>query len=164
MLSNYQIMLVTSSHVCTSDKPSGVYAIDTFPQKPKKYPTFWIINTVKASEKYGHWFSVFFPHQNQPSEFYCSLGKKPEDYSTNLVSILIANGDGRYKLCNDQSQPEDSLTCGYFCLWFVDQRCRNYSYETCMLKLTKNDLVSNEKKVVDYVVEHMKPVPINSRG
>ena len=164
MLSNYQIMLITSSHPCTVDKESGVFPINGLPLQPKTYPAFWIVNSVKADEKYGHWFSIFFPHHNEPAEFYCPLGKKPQDYSPVIEPILFAAGDARYKTYNTPSQPANSTSCGYFCLWFVDQRCRNYSFEVCMGKLSKDDLQHNEVKVVNYVVEHMKPPAINLLG
>ena len=70
--------------------------------------------------------------------------------------ILGINGNGKYKAYTLRSQPEQSLSCGYFCLWFVDHRCRGVSYEECMNKLSKQDLELNEKQVVDYVTSHMQ--------
>ena len=88
---------------------------------------------------------------------FCSLGNPPFQYSSSLVNALIFNGNGDYKYRSVRSQTKDSTACGYFCLWFADLRCRGFTFEDCMDKLSKTDLVGNELSVIDYVDNHMRP-------
>ena len=155
MLSNYQLAFLTQNHTCTQDTVDGIFSLDEVPSNPSKYPAFFICNSQNMGEQGAHWFSMYFPDGKGPTEFYCSLGNRPEIYSNRISHILAINGDGRYKAYTLRSQPEGSLSCGYFCLWFVDQRSRGIPFEECMNKLHKQDLDYNEKLVVDYVTSHM---------
>ena len=99
MLSNYHLLYITSHHECTERVLDGVYSLDYIPPNVSKFPAFWISNSAKSYEKGVHWFSCFFPSNDSPVEFFCSLGKKPSDYSTELVKVLKNNGNGVIK-CN----------------------------------------------------------------
>ena len=126
------------------------------PNDVNKFPSFWFVNSAKSYESGEHWVSCFFPSPNSPAEFFCSLGNKPSEYSSKLMSILKHNGNGQvtYNLCAVQAA--DTLTCSYFCLYVIDMRCRGVAYSDCLNNFSCSDKEHNEQLVSKYVQIHMR--------
>lgn len=157
MLSNYQLLSITSAHYCTMDTLEGVYSVDRVPNTVSKYPSFFISNSKPEGHPGEHWFALFFPNKSQPSEFFCSLGKKAEFYGSNIVNALRSNGNGDFMWNKYQVQSNTSQACAYFVLYFIDLRSRGVNYSDCMNTLSSLNLESNELKVTSYVKTHMIP-------
>lgn len=155
MLSNYQLLYLTTHHECTQDNLDGIYSFDHIPEYPSKYPSFWIINNEVEGKTGEHWFGCFFPDKHQASEMFCSFGRDPEYYSSELGDKLKRIGNGKYKYNTVQVQADHSKACAYFVLYYVDLRCRGLTYEQCMNNMSKNDLDLNEQVVTTYVKKHM---------
>ena len=158
MFSNYELMAITKTHAHTRHVVDGIYSLDLIPNYASKFPSFWICNSESRGQKGAHWFALFFESANKPAEFFCSLGKKPEEYEQRLVKILISNGNGAYKYNPNKYQADWSQSCGHYALYYVDWRARAESYEACMSKLSVKDAGRNERLVVTYVTKHMTPL------
>lgn len=158
MLSNYQLLFITQNHSHTSNVVDGIYSLDLIPLKANKFPSFWICNNENHNESGEHWFALFFESPTRPSNFFCSLGRKPGDYSSRVVQSLFANGNGEY-VCNvHRYQSELSQDCAYFCLWLTDLRCQGLPYTHCLSLLRPDDAHFNETLVTNYVIKHMQAV------
>ena len=156
MLNNYQLLAISRGHLCTSQTVDGVYSCDMLPDYVNKFPAFWVCNSAKHGEGGRHWFTLFFPSHSAPSEFFCSLGRKPADYAQNVVSALLSNGCGSYKTNKHVYQASDSDVCGYYALWFADNRSQGTAFEVCMSKLIPGESQYNDPLVTSYVMKHMK--------
>lgn len=157
MLNNYQILTISKNHSHTHDIVDGIYSLDLIPLHVKKFPSYWICNNENHGEKGEHWFALYFESSLMPSEFFCSLGRRPEDYSQKVITALRLNGNGHYKHNIDRYQSSSSQSCAYFCLWFADMRCQKISFEKCLSILSKSELETNDTLVVNYVTQHMRP-------
>lgn len=157
LLSNYQLVSICRNHNHTHDVLDGIYSLDLIPSHVTTFPSFWICNNEKSGEKGEHWFALYFESSQMPSEFFCSLGRGPEEYSPQVVKALKLNGNGQYKRNIHKYQAPTSQTCGYFCLWFTDLRCQKISFENCLTILSPSELESNGEFVVNYVTRHMRP-------
>ena len=156
MLSNYQLLSISRGHICTSQTVDGVYSFDLLPAHVNKFPAFWICNSAKHGEWGEHWFTLFFPSPNAPSEYFCSLGRKPSEYGVSVIKALTVNGNTQYKTNSEMYQASDSDVCGYYSLWFGDMRSQEISFERCMDKLIPRDWAYNDPLVTSYVTKHMK--------
>lgn len=156
MLSNYQLLAISRRHICTSQTVDGIYSCDMLPAYVNKFPAFWICNSSSHLDRGEHWFTLYFPSHNSCSEFFCSLGRKPSDYSPQIIKALVTNGDGSYKTNTHTYQASHSEVCGYYCLWFADSRSQEISFELCMSKLIPEDGAYNDRLVTSYVMKHMK--------
>ena len=156
MLSNYQLMIITSNHECTQSALGGVYSFNLIPSAAIKFPSFWICNNKDSNQPGEHWFSCYFQSESSPAEFFCSFGKSPSDYSSQLEYILKKSGNGNVQYNPRSVQADQSLSCSYFCLYVVDQRCRGVSYEGILSKFSSSDLKYNDDLVVTYVQQHMR--------
>ena len=155
MLSNYQLLYITSHHECTQGVLDGVYSIDLVPTSVNKFPAFWIVNEEKSNQKGSHWVSCFFESANSPAEFFCSLGREPNYYSSRLVSSLKNNGNGQITRNSCKVQADETSTCAYFCLYVLDMRCRGMSYVTSLSRFSCSDMVHNERVVATFMQKHM---------
>mgnify|MGYP003869545539 CR=1 FL=1 len=83
----------------------------------------FVVNTDNCDQKGSHWVAFHFPASG-PSEFFDSLGRLPEKYQRYFRNVLIVNGPKYCVVCN-QIQPDDSDTCGLYCIYYVKLRCRD---------------------------------------
>ena len=155
-LSNLQIESVLSNHYHTQSTRHFCQSWDTIPKRVVKYPTVFILNTANAGQIGEHWIYLAFSHPNNPAEYFDSLGKNVAEYSQTLDTFLKLNGNGEYYTNYKQYQSSDSVSCGYFCLFFTDLRCQNIPYSKCLEILDRRNTAENESFVAGYVSKHMK--------
>jgi hypothetical protein len=65
----------------------------------------------------SHWVAFHFPLVRL-AELFDSLGNAPKTYHRRF-----ANGP-QYYYCSSQIQPDDTDTCGLYCLYYLKQRHR----------------------------------------
>ena len=155
MLTNYQLLYITTNHTCTQDALDGIYSFDHIPLQVRKFPAFWICNNKDSNHEGEHWFACVFPGKHHPAEMFCSFGRSPQFYSQQLEDILKSNSNGTYVYNKTQVQKDNSTACAYFTLYYVDRRCRGISIDNCIENLSPLELEQNEEIVVDYVRNHM---------
>ena len=129
----------------------GVCAVDQLPNKIKKKPSLYIVNTDPIRLPGTHWISLYFPILG-PAEFFDSAGRHPSFYHPNFVTFLKRNADSF--VYNDKAlQGLYHPTCGQFCLCFSFMRCRGISLEFIVNQFSNNKNV-NDRDVIQFVKSH----------
>ena len=82
-----------------------------------------------------------------PAEFFDSLGNAPETYHRRFANILIVNGP-QYYYCSSRIQPDDTDTCGLYCLYYFKRRHRGMELTDIMKDFSTVDLKGNEDKIL----------------
>jgi hypothetical protein len=110
-----------------------VLARDQLPQKVN-YPSAYIINTHKISQKGEHWLAVYYD-ENGNCEFFDSFGQSPKFY--NFEKFLIKTSR-KWSFNTTRLQSFLSMTCGYYCLYFILMKCRQLGMNEIIRHFTKN--------------------------
>lgn len=115
---------------------AGVFALDTLPKFKNKFISF-IINLDPVALPGSHWVAVYF--RNTESVYFDSYGRPPP---TNILKFLEINSKevSFNEFC---LQDFSTLTCGYFCLYFLYNQSRKLSLK----KLKQDDTLHNEKVI-----------------
>lgn len=112
----------------------GVFASDVLPQFKNNFNSF-IINLDPQSLPGSHWVAVFF--DGETASYFDSYGRTPPTDILNFIrrnsSLLTHN-----KYCY---QDYFTLTCGYFCLYFLFKKSRKLN----LTELSKVDKTKNER-------------------
>jgi hypothetical protein len=82
-------------------------------------PHTFIVNTDTSDRGGSHWVAFHFPLVG-PAEFFDSLGNAPETYHLCFANFLIVNYGPQYYYCSFQIQPDDTDTCGRYCLYYFN--------------------------------------------
>jgi hypothetical protein len=70
----------------------------------------------------SHWVAFHFPLVG-PADFFDSLGNAPETHHRRFANVLVVTGP-QYYYCSSQIQPDDTDTCGLYCLYYFKRRYR----------------------------------------
>jgi hypothetical protein len=81
------------------------------------------------------------------AEFFDSLGNAPEAYHRSFANVLIINGP-QYYYCSSQVQPDDTYTCGLYCLYYFKRRHRGMKLPDIVKDFYTADLKGNEDKIL----------------
>ena len=139
-----QLERILQTDVMTSDMYRGVYAMDTLPELQHGS---YIINTDDADEPGEHWLAVF--NDNGDVEYFDSFGRAP--WYERLKLFLGTE----YKYNATPLQLLFSNACGFYCVYYILNRCRGYSMEEIMNILKRSD---GDYVVKDYLYRLYKPV------
>jgi hypothetical protein len=82
-----------------------------------------------------------------PPEFFDSLGNAPETYHRRFVKVLIVNGP-QYYYCSSQIQPDDTDTCGLYCLYYFKRRHRGMELPDIVKDFPTVDLKGKEDTIL----------------
>jgi hypothetical protein len=108
------------------DFPVRVTCADELPISIGKRPRTYVVNIDQCSLPGSHWTVFHFPRLGPP-EFFNSMGERAKTYNLRFEYVLANNGPG-YLYTPYQIQPEDSNTCGAYCIHFVRERYRHRSF------------------------------------
>jgi hypothetical protein len=103
----------------------GLGASDFLPSRIR-YPSAHIFNTDKQSGPGIHWVSVYFDKDGN-AEFFDSFGLDPGVYG---FSGFLRRHSRSFSYNHIQLQSLHSITCGYFCIFFLFHRCRGIPMST----------------------------------
>lgn len=129
-------------------KPLGIQAICADELMRPKKPKTYVVNTDPCSRPGTHWTVFHFPAKGPP-EFFDSLGKPPGDYRRHFEEVLGTS----YLYTPDAIQPEDSDTCGAYCIHFVRERHRSRTFQEILNRFSTLDLKANDRKVKNFIRE-----------
>ena len=126
----------------------GVLAMDKLPrvQVPQHQRVF-IINSDISSLPGRHWLLVYL--QPDHAEFLDSLGLGPYHYASELSDFIFNNRE-KCTFNTLQLQCIDSLTCGYYCLYYAIYRSRGMSQQNILATFTQ-DCKYNDSLVTDFI-------------
>ena len=113
-----------------------------------KRPAGLIVNTDPSTLPGKHWVCFYFPIKG-PTEFFDSLGHRPEHYHINFKNLLIANGP-EYLNNTERIQEDGSPYCGAYCLYYLVHRSRGLDYQSILNRFGGNHTL-NDTKVVEWL-------------
>ena len=105
---------------CLKGYPATVCCADEVPAHVGVRPRTFFVNTDTCNRGGSHWVAFYFPLVG-PVEFFDSLGSAPEAYHRRFANVLIVNGP-QYYYCSSRIQPDDTDTCGLYCLYYFKRR------------------------------------------
>ena len=121
----------------------GTFSIDTV---PKVIPLnhFLICNTDTSSGSGLHWFALF-RFSKQDLECFDSLGISQE--KKDLLTSLNFKGVSNLVFNVTQVQPNESISCGQFAVYFLFERLHNldFSFHELLNELFVDNLIKNEE-------------------
>jgi hypothetical protein len=120
-----------------SEKFVGLFAIDKLPRQRQRTNKFCICNTDLWDNAGKHWIVIYFP-SNGPVECFDPLGQKPPSQFESFMS-----DDYIYNL--QRIQPFNSVSCGFYCIFFAYMRCHGIPFQNVMT------LFGSEKSVIRFV-------------
>ena len=109
-------------------------------------PRTFIVNTDTCDRGGSHWVAFHFPLVG-PTEFFDSLGSAPETYYRHFANVLIVNGP-QYYYCSSKIQPDDTDTCGLYCLYNFKRRHRGMKLPDIVKDFSTVNLKGNEDKIL----------------
>ena len=126
----------------------GTFSIDTV---PKTIPInhFLICNTDTRAGPGIHWFAIF-RFSKQELECFDSLGISEE--KRELLTSLNFKGVSNLVVNVTQVQPNESISCGEFALYFLYERLHNldFSFHELVNELFVDNLTANEEEVKSF--------------
>lgn len=144
-----QIVRIMSADPVMRRVFGGLGASDFLPRQIH-YPSAYILNTDRQSGPGIHWVSVYFD-ENGNAEFFDSFGFHPAMYGF-LDFLKTQSRDFSYN--NMQIQSSNSVTCGYFCIFFLYHRCRGVSMSKIISWFDPSCKKWNDHAVFEFVYEH----------
>jgi hypothetical protein len=131
---------------CLKDYPATVCCADELPAHVGVKPRTFIVNTDTCDCGRSHWMALHFPLVG-PAEFIDSLGNEPETYHRRFANVLIVNGP-QYYYCSSQIQPDDTDTCGLYCMYYFKRKHRGMELLDIVKAFSTVDLKGNEDKIL----------------
>ena len=125
-------------NILTQDKFSkkhfiGVFSRDNLPSKVI-IPSTLIFNSDISSGPGEHWLALNYT-KNGNCEFFDSLGLGPHFYG---IDKYLKDTSKICKINKNAIQSLNSSYCGFYSIFFVLVRSRNYSYKTFLNSFGKN--------------------------
>ena len=131
---------------CLKDYPTTVCCADELPDHVGVRPRTFIVNTDMYDCSGSNWVAFHFPLVG-PAEFFDSLGSAPETYHRRFANVLIVNGP-KYYYCSSQIQPDDTDTCGLYCLYYIKRRHQGMELPDMVKDFSTVDLKGNEDNIL----------------
>ena len=129
------------------DFPVRVTCADELPILIGKRPRTYVVNTDPCSLPGSHWTVFHFP---RPPKCFDSMAERAKTYNSRFEYVLANNGLG-YLCPPDQIQPEDSDTCGAYCVHFVRERYRHHSFRDVLKHFSREKLEENDRKELKFI-------------
>ena len=104
------------------------------------------VNTDTCNRGGSHCVAIYFPLVG-PAEFFDSLGSAPEAYHRRFANVLIVNGP-QYYYCSSRIQPDDTDTCGLYCLYHFKRRHPGMELPDILNNFSIVDLKGKEDKIL----------------
>lgn len=124
----------------------GVFSSDCLPKNKGLFKSF-IVNLDPQFLGGSHWIAIFF--KNDKAYYFDSYGHYPQNPA--IYTFLMQNAsDIRYNSVGFQNF--NSLTCGHFCLYFLNRMSRNLD----MCELNHIDRGKNEHFIKAFVSANFK--------
>ena len=111
-----------------------------------RWPRTFIVNTDTCDRGGSYWVAFHFPLVG-PAKFFDSLGSASETYHHRFANVLIVNGP-QYYYCSSRIQPDDTDTCGLYCLYYLKRRHRGMELPDIVKDFSTIDLKGNEDKIL----------------
>lgn len=125
----------------------GVFSVDSAIDKPVSYPVAYIFNTKPSRHPGEHWFALYIRSSIHKLEFFCSYGIRPPAPLLRSIGRWTRRS---YVYNSLWLQSPISLHCGYYCIYFIYNRCRGLSFSEIKARFTHGLFTFNDRRVVDF--------------
>ena len=112
----------------------AVLPIDKIPLKIV-YPSAYVINTDSSAGSGEHWLAVHYDSQGMCS-FFDSYGMPPGFYG---LEKYLKKTSTDWIFNNMQLQSLSSVTCGYYCIYFIQMMCRDFTMNEIVEQFSNED-------------------------
>ena len=123
--------------ICLKLYPATACCADELPAHVGVRPRTFIVNTDMCDRGGSHWVAFHF----------ILVGNAPETYHCHFANVLIVNGP-EYYYCSSQIQPDDTDTCGLYCLYYFKRRHRGMELPDIVKDFSTVDLKGNEDNIL----------------
>jgi uncharacterized protein YutD len=126
----------------------GVFSIDTLPKQFKE-SDFCVCNTSQSNTVGEHWFTVFKLNKNS-YEIFDSLGVTQHKLNLYKQNFEISMKQLTFNV--SAVQDKNSISCGYFCIYFLIQRLHNLdlSFDELFSLIFEANLQQNDSSVLQF--------------
>ena len=109
---------------------SGTYAMDEVKDIPKQIPQGFVVNTANHNKAGEHWQAVYITPDSV--EFYDSYGDQPDAALVKQIKRKLLEWHVpvllKWKVNKIGAQKDNTSTCGYFAMRFLDERFRGVPF------------------------------------
>ena len=144
-MNSMQIENILKRNCHTKKYFTGVYSSNTIP-KLKKFPYCFVANTDKAGTVGDHWISCYVKN-SKTVEYFDSFGEKPNEDLTKYLSNF-----NKIKLNKYRIQHPSSDSCGFYCIYFIVNKCLGVKFKTIIKTLYETRAMSD--MLVKFFVIH----------
>jgi len=127
------------------DNFRGVFAKDDLPTQINDNE-MGIVNFDNHDSQGTHWVCYFnssSPPENEYVLYFDSYGLPPPE---NLKTYLLTSGK-KIKRNTSEIQYGDSIMCGYYCVYILNQLMNNHKLSDLILSFTPYPSIENENKI-----------------
>ena len=128
----------------------GVMSADQVPLSSAHTKTLYVINSDINSQPGSHWMVIFL---GSLPEFFDSFGNNPNLYYQDIEQCLINNGPN-YIYNLQKVQPDESIYCSLYCLFYIYHKCIDLSMEEIICMLKRSYLPLNDTLVKEFCEYH----------
>jgi hypothetical protein len=131
---------------------TAVCAKDQLPLIKSK--TFAVICNNENSDQPGMHWCCFLKLEDECLEFFDSFAMPLKFYGVEFTKFAKQNGK-TVKLSNFPYQSDLSNLCGAYCLYFLIQRARKFSFEEVVNKFSTSDRTFNDHIISDFISKNI---------
>lgn len=145
-LTTFQLDFLLRSHPVTKTSFIGTFACDQRVEIPSWRPFSLIFNTDDSSCPGSHWIAIFSDKLNRDRpEYFDSTGMLPATMTKKWLNQF------KFPFISSKRrvQPFKSDMCGYYCLYFIHQRCRGRTLNSIFSSFSA-DLDSNDRMIGEW--------------
>lgn len=121
----------------------GTFACDLLPLETSKHHNFFVVNTDESIEPGKHWIAIFIDNAGE-GEYFDSFGRYPDNKY--IKRFLKRNASRGFKYNSIILQHPLAVTCGLYCVEFVQWRSVGNTFE-CFVQEFTSKLITNEKRI-----------------
>jgi len=112
-----------------------------------KYPSAYVINTHNHNQPGEHWLAVYFDNKRN-CEFFDSYGLSPNFYNFEKSLKKLSKN---IKFNSIQLQADNSFYCGYYCVYFILLKSRNFSLKEIQQLFSDKDFRFNDDLIKNII-------------
>ena len=128
----------------------GVISRDQIPgiryAKRDRLGSYYIVNLNDSTQPGSHWVVIHVSPGVKPLEYFDSFGMNAPNEVVELTDTLGV----QYIYNSTQYQDLNSVLCGYWCLYFVNESRKGKAYYDIIKPFSHTDTQFNERLIVDY--------------
>jgi hypothetical protein len=144
MLNSYQIYKILKKDDFAKQNFKAVLPRDKLPTRTT-YPASYAVNTHESSKKGEHWLALHYDY-NGFCTFFDPFGLSPVYYK--LDKFIRRTSRGGFIHNTQQLQALTSTVCGYYCIYFILMKSRDFLLDDILSLFDKKNFDNNDFKIL----------------